>query len=69
MDPIANLREQLALAAKIQMLSEAEANGGQDVELARLRMVAAASERLADLVLALNDWISKGGFSPWGAAH
>ena len=59
MDPKANLEEQLRLASKIV---EAHENDrlvrGQDVA------------RLADLIIALDEWIRGGGFSPWeGAKH
>ena len=49
MDPNANLREQIALAEKI--LTSSGATFGD-------------SERLAELVLALDGWIKKGGFVP-----
>ncbi len=53
MDPDANLREQLELAQK---LSEAE---WEDIDDAREDVY-----RLAELVLALDEWIRKGGFHP-----
>jgi hypothetical protein len=49
MDPTANLAEQLDLANSI--LHDG-VEGPED------------SERLAELVLALHDWINKGGFLP-----
>lgn len=52
MDPNENLREQLRIAAWI-----ADADGGDpDVEF--------YANHLAQLVIALNDWISRGGFLP-----
>lgn len=52
MDPNANLREQLELA--LQIVTEDQS---PDV-------LEAAANRLADLVLALDEWIAKGGFLP-----
>lgn len=49
MDPNANLREQLALAAK------AIDDGSR---------VSHDARRLAELVLALDDWLQAGGFAP-----
>jgi hypothetical protein len=52
MDPTANLREQLELATDIQQLAvvyEHRADQG---------------ERLAELVLAFDQWIRSGGFLP-----
>lgn len=58
MDPIANLREQLDLAQRI-------------VEHGRrghvMSSLIADGERLAELVLALDEWRSNGGFDPYGA--
>jgi hypothetical protein len=48
MDPNANLAEQLILANRIL-------NGEEDP---------CDSERLAELVLAMNEWLSKQGFKP-----
>lgn len=53
MDPSANLTEQLKIAARIQA-----ANVTDDDCLVN------DAERLADLVLALDEWICKGGFLP-----
>jgi len=58
MDPDANLKEQLQLAAALE-----------DVDYDQLdenSKEAAISDacRLAELVLALDEWISKGGFLP-----
>jgi hypothetical protein len=55
MDPTANLREQLEIARAILDLER------EPIEPARLRI---AAERLAELVEALNGWLSRGGFLP-----
>jgi len=52
MDPTANLQEQLELAA--EFLAE-EVRYPDQLEKA---------ERLSELVLALHEWITKGGFLP-----
>jgi hypothetical protein len=60
MDPTANLREQLALAASILDNDDKDDN-----------QIVAASVNLADLVIGLNEWITKhGGFLPkqWSRA-
>jgi hypothetical protein len=49
MDPTANLAEQLLLA---NSLLDGLTDSGR------------AAERLAELVLALNEWLAKGGFPP-----
>lgn len=56
MDPNANLKEQLELATEIQ--------GIVDQSYADTVTTADKGIRLAELVLALNEWISKGGFLP-----
>jgi hypothetical protein len=55
MDPTANLREQLEIVRAILDLE------CEPIEPARLRI---AAERLAELVEALNGWLSRGGFLP-----
>lgn len=62
MDPNANLKEMLELAASIQEAYEDEEGNGVDQDDAN---------RLAELVLALNGWIMKGGFFPkdWREAN
>lgn len=52
MDPNANLRDQLKLATKIMEEPRTEWVDPADAKL------------LAELVLALDEWISKGGFLP-----
>lgn len=53
MDPNENLREQLELAQKLR----------DDFSLDDLQVDRAAM-RLAELVLALDEWLRKGGFYP-----
>lgn len=55
MDPNANLKEMLELAASIQEAYEDEDGNGIDQDDAN---------RLAELVEALNGWIRNGGFLP-----
>lgn len=62
MDPNANLAEQLRLAREIQdMTDNCPDDGLSDEQKSRM---AGLGARLADLVLALNEWISKGAFLP-----
>lgn len=53
MDPNANLDEQLDIAHRIV-----------EGEYANLRELEAQADRLAELALALDEWIRKGGFVP-----
>ncbi len=54
MDPNANLSEQLAIAR--ELLDEESISGFQEsIE---------QGHRLAELVLALDEWLTKGGFPP-----
>ena len=64
MDPKANLKEQLELAREI---TAAWDNADEDGELGENEAAAVAEKanRLAELVLALDEWLRKGGFSPW----
>lgn len=55
MDPNANLREQLKLAKRLAM-----GMARNDSPEARLD----DADRLAELVLALDEWLTKGGFLP-----
>ena len=59
MDPDANLREQLALARAIQALIDRapEPNAALRAELMQ------KADRLAELVLALNEWRAIGGLA------
>ena len=58
MDPKANLEEQKRLAATIIQ----NLNDGCDVS-------EYDAARLAELVIALDEWISNGGCSPWARGH
>lgn len=55
MDPTANLREQLALAARMIKAYDDPAGNGIDQD---------DTARLAELVTALDGWIRRGGFLP-----
>jgi hypothetical protein len=56
MDPDANLKEQLQLAAALVEVDPEDPECGT--------AVATDTQRLAELVLALDDWINRGGFLP-----
>lgn len=60
MDPDANLREQREIAKRIVALAE---TGEDDQQLGEEGI------RLAELVLALDEWLTNGGFLPtdWAA--
>lgn len=63
MDPVANLNEQRQLSQEIlAMMEEAEQCGFSPSDYQKLE---GASARLAELVLALDQWMIRGGFSPW----
>ncbi len=64
MDPIANLAEQLEIAREIQSIWDA-CNDDGTLEPEQQEHVADIGNRLADLVLALDQWQRKGGFSPY----
>jgi hypothetical protein len=59
MDPNANLKEMLELAKTIQEAYEDEDGNGVDQDDAN---------RLAELILAMHEWLGRGGFKPgaWG---
>ncbi len=60
MDPIANLKKQLDIARRIQAIEDADmSTGDAEAEMGQL------ATRLAELVLALDEWMRKGGFSPY----
>ena len=59
MDPIENLKQQLVLAQRI--LHRAD----RDDYPYHVPEQAEDAECLAALVIALDEWMSKGGFSPW----
>lgn len=60
MDPDANLSEQLDLAANI--LTELDAEGG--TRPPNYESIANQAQLLAELVFALDEWITGGGFLP-----
>jgi hypothetical protein len=53
MDPDANLAEQLEIAREMQDLDDVDLPVSQD-----------DAQRLAELVIALNEWLAKGGYPP-----
>lgn len=57
MDPNANLREQLALARSLISQNDADENDGGTIDVCD-------ATRLAELVVALHEWIDGGGFLP-----
>lgn len=59
MDPTENVKEQLRLARKMLRAID----GSHEVPDVR------DTARLAELVVALNDWLRKGGFLPEGWAR
>ncbi len=64
MDPKANLREQLDIAREIQRIWDNCKDNGELTTVQR-KQVAGMADRLSELVLALDDWQRKGGFSPY----
>lgn len=67
MDPESNLEEQLALAKGIlKTMDEVRDLRDEDdpESIAIANDVADDAERLAELVLALDEWLRKGGFLP-----
>lgn len=60
MDPQANLEEQLELAESIQGIT---ANEDRDTD--DLLRVEEKAVRLAELVLAMDEWRKKGGYDPY----
>ena len=63
MDPIANLKEQLEIAREIQTIWDAAAEGYLGVT--DRKTVSDKADRLAELVIALDEWRRKGGFDPY----
>lgn len=61
MDPDANLEEQRSLAESILEALDVDEDAGDEVDIESVRHDA---ERLAELVQALDQWISRGGFLP-----
>jgi hypothetical protein len=56
MDPKANIDEQVAIAKEI--ISQFDAGAGDDLDFSSV-------ERLAELVIALHEWRTSGGFDPY----
>lgn len=65
MDPVANLEEQRTLAEQIIEIIDESAADIDSLGHEALNVVAHKAERLAELVQALDEWMKKGGFSPW----
>lgn len=63
MDPNANLQEQLAIAKHIIHTWD-NCNDDGTLSLAQAADVADDANRLADLIVALDEWIRKGGYLP-----
>lgn len=61
MDPDSNLAEQLRIVGMVNTIHDAE----DDLTPAQLKLLAAHAFRLAELVEALDQWISRHGFLPW----
>ncbi len=57
MDPAANLSEQIEIAEEVIALADRDEPGE--------RRLAELAERLAELVLALDEWRRRGGFDPY----
>lgn len=68
MDPIANLKEQLDLAQSIQVIWEDCDDDTGELSANQRKAVAGMADRLSELVLALDEWQRKGGFSPYAQA-
>lgn len=64
MDPKANLKEQIALAKELNEIWD-DCNGDGTLSNARAQYAAQQAGRLAELVIALDEWQRKGGFSPY----
>lgn len=64
MDPIANLRSQRELSREIIRLWD-NCNDDGTLSAGRCLVVAEHANRLAELVIALDEWLTSGGFSPW----
>ena len=62
MDPNANLQEQLRLAARARQLCD---DAWEEIsEEESQKELAAIGERLSELVLAMDEWLSNGGMLP-----
>lgn len=70
MDPDANLERQREIAQEIvTLIDSSEGDDWSETERSVLEQVSALANELADLVSALDEWITKGGFLPgaWAA--
>lgn len=63
MDPVANIGEQISLALEIQLVWDRVGEDGLSQEDAA--QVAESANRLAELVTALHEWRTNGGFDPY----
>ncbi len=64
MDPVANLKEQLEIARSIQAIWD-DCNADGTLTNNQRKSIAGMADRLSELVLALDEWQRKGGFSPY----
>jgi hypothetical protein len=65
MDPVTNLRRQLELAAQIIALIDSATTDDGQLPDAVAQQVADLANELAELVAALDEWRTKGGFDPY----
>lgn len=64
MDPVANIKEQREIAKQILKIWD-DCNGDGTLTTEQLEAVADHANRLAELVEALDEWRTKGGFDPY----
>lgn len=65
MDPDTNLERQREIAQEIvTIIDSSEGDDWSETERSVLEQVSALANELADLVSALDEWITKGGFLP-----
>jgi hypothetical protein len=64
MDPESNLKEQIALAKSILKTMDEAGDASFSESVAIANDVADDAVALAELVMALDEWISRGGFLP-----
>src|SRR4030095_3214047 len=65
MDPIANLKEQRELAKSIANIWHNHSDLNGNLTNDQLLLIDEKAEALSELVLALDEWRSKGGFDPY----
>ena len=63
MDPNAILKQQLEIAEEIKKIWD-DCNGDGTLTKSQMEIVSDHANQLAELVLDLNTWITKGGFLP-----